>query len=449
MRSRTLGAVVGIAVGCLALAPRLTHAAGNDDLIKMVRTVEDAAANLHDREQAISQATTYAQLNPGNSDPLKQGIERILKELEKKKSDASFGALVELTFHSMDPYEPFPNVGPIARGYLAKEADPKMRMAALTAIAKHGASGLSKDMIAIFDEPTQIKDRTRENLEECALKATLALPGGEAEKILEAILKNSKSREVQLRAYEAMGELVDRKPPNELDESLAKTMLMTYAVATNPDEEVGCKAALALTHWGTWDGVAEVMKRCNAAKRGPSRECYKTICTAAHKLPGGFAGVTPAGYITVPPAQRSEAVGEMLAWWDKVKGGKPDATLFDALTAAGVKPVPKDTSVGNKEAIAFLIAGLEVPNRTLRNDCLDLLVKRTGKADLAKDWRLWIKKSASSSMTQEEPPGGYPENDPKANDLYELQKQRAKKWKAWWDQNSSRATLVGGVWKVS
>jgi hypothetical protein len=250
-----------------------------------------------------------------------------------------------------------------------------------------------------------------------------------------------------MAGVKAMTDIVVRRPASECDEALAKTILLPVASATNPDPDLACDAAVALSHWGSFDGIGEVMKRISTDRRGGSRLCYKTVCLAAHKLPGGFAGLPPEKFNQATEAERSAAMTELQVWWDKAKGGKPETSIFDELKAAGVT-IPKDVSPSNKETISALIAGLEVPNRLLRYACLDLLVKRTGKIDLAKDFKKCTMGGGAQArvgFSEEEPAQGYPEGSPKATALYDQQKERAKKWKTWWD--NAHATYSNGVWK--
>src|SRR5205823_1181410 len=105
----------------------------------------------------------------------------------------------------------------------------------------------------------------------------------------------------------------------------------------------------------------------------------------------------------------------------RAKDSRPDSGIFDELAAASVS-VPKDTSPSNKAAVSALIDGLAVPNRELRYECLDMLVKRTGKIDLARGFKRYQETQGKFTLAFEEPREGFPEGDSRREQLYQLQK---------------------------
>jgi hypothetical protein len=447
MNEKLLGALFLTVL--LVPGPR-ERALAADNLKDLLKVVTDSSAPVGDRETALANAQGIAGANKPKAGPLKDALPTLLKDLEAKKFDPHYDRLIGLAFTAMEPFTPFPDLEPIVRPYLDVKTPTKHRMCALRAIQKHGAAGVGRELMAMLDEPSQRKDPEREAFEDQLLLAAMALPGKEAVRVLECIVKKSNQRAVVMASIRAFGELVVRKPVAELDETFATKVLVEQASVTNPDAEIACEAALALVPWGSWAGMAEVAKRAHADKKGGTRLTYATMCQAAHK-PGGFNDVPPGAdkFGTVPAAKRKEAFAAANAWWESVKATKPDETIFQALKDAGIN-VPSDTSPSSKAAISALIDGLAVPTRTLRYACLDLLVKRTANIDMARDFKMCVTDVAKNvKVTQEEPPEGYPEGSAHATKLYELQKERAKAWHDWWDKSAGHAVLVDGVWKVS
>jgi hypothetical protein len=440
---RALTATIFV-VSAVTLVASTGSARADTDVKTLLATAQDSSADANERANALVQLRNFA-LNKNNdsrSDPIKKALEPILAELASKRADEKYERLIQIAFKALDPFRPFPDMGSIVRPYLAKDASREVRLAALLAIGQHGAQGILKEMLAIFDEETKKRDRERESFENRVIEATVGLPGADAGKVLEAALQHTKSKGIRLIAIRWLGEMVSHRPASELNSSVTTPMLLELSKATNPDQEVACAAALSLLRWGSYDGIAEVMQRVD--KRGGTTLVYSTICEAARKTKG-FLDVSPLQYQQVPQAKRDEVVKAMNAWWEKAKGSRPEAALLEALAAAGVS-VPKDTS--SRDVVSALIDGLSLDSRTLRYASLDMLVRKTGRADMAADFKMYKQASAGDQIvvTMPEPDDGFPEGDKRAVELFQQQKEKAKAWRAWWDKNGPQATLVNGVW---
>ncbi|MEZ0228428.1 MAG: hypothetical protein ACAI25_07360 [Planctomycetota bacterium] len=436
--------------GLIAVALVLVSGAaarGEDKLNDLIKIFQDEAQQPPEREAALVKATNLSRAlvvaKPQQTMPFREALKPLMVSLAAKRADASYEKLILAGFGGIDVFLPFQDVGGFVRPYLHAECSNDMRRAALRAIELHGAQGAGKELVQVFQEPAK-KDRLRELLERAVVACTISVPTDEAQKTLTTALQTSKFKNVKRAACAGLGDLNQLRPAKEVKEKDARAALVAAASAEYPEAEVSAAACLALLRFNSFEGVAEEMKRLEAPK-GDQRLAYKTICEAAHQT-DGFLNLPPDRYYEAPESKKKDVLNEIKLWWGKFKTRDPDAALFEALKAAGVD-VPNNTGAGSKEAITALIAGLTVPTRTLRYAALDLLVKRTGKTDLAETFRV-LKSSLSGgslSMKEWEPADGFPDPD-RRDRLAAQQKQQAEVWKQWWSSVSSRAVLVDGVW---
>jgi hypothetical protein len=420
-------------------------ARAEDQLNDLIKVYADEQQKVEDREAALVKATNLSRAlssKPERIGAFKESLKPLFAALAPKRGEPSFEKLVLAAFGGLDVFIPFPDLGGIVRPFLHAEAPNEVRRAALRAIELHGAQGVGKELVAILQEKAK-KDKLRELLERAVVACTILVPTDEAQKTLTAAL-GSQFKNVKRAACAALGDLNQLRPSKEVREKDARAALLPLASADYPEADVSAAACLALARFNSFDGVAEEMKRLEAPK-GDTRLAYKTICEAAH-LPDGFLNLPPERFYEAPESKKKEVLAEVKLWWSKFKGREPDAALFDALKLAGVA-APRDTGAGSKEAIDALIAGLDVEPRSLRYAALDVLVKRTGRTDLAEKFKV-LKSSlgkGTMDMQEWEPAEGFPDKERKEK-LRAQQKQQAEAWKRWWQSVSSRAVLVDGVW---
>jgi hypothetical protein len=442
MTSRTgVAAVALVAVVSVGRAARAEE--GLNDFIKVFADEQQKPA---DREQALIKATNLARAlcsKPERVAAFKEALKPLMTSVAAKRADASYEKLVLAGFGGLDVFIPFPGAGDLIRPFLHAEAPNEVRRAALRAIELHGASGVGKELVAVLQEKAK-KERLRELLERAVVSCTIMVPTEEAEKVLIAALQVSQFKNVKRAACAGLGDLNQLRPAKEVRPQEARAALLEAASATNPDADVAAAAVLALTRFNSFEGVAEEMKRLEAAK-GDTRLAYKTICEAAHQ-PDGFLSLPPDRFYEANESKKKEVLAEVKLWWSKFKTRDPDAALFEALKAANVT-VPNNTAATSKEALAALVEGLDVEPRTLRYAALDLLVKRTGRTDLAADFKVLKTQfsGAQMGMQEWEPAEGFPDKD-RRDKLRAQQKTQADVWRKWWQSVSARAVSVDGVW---
>jgi hypothetical protein len=441
-RRNGLAAIALLAVVCGAART----ASAEEQLNDLIKIYSDEQQKADDREAALVKATNLSRAlssKPERIGAFKESLKPLMSGLAAKRGDPAFEKLILAGLSGLDVFMPFPELGGIVRPFLNAEAPNEVRRNALRAIELHGAQGVGKELVAILQEKAK-KDRVRELLERAVVSCTILVPTDEAQKTLMTAIQTSQFKNVKRAACAGLGDLNHLRPAKEVRIQDARTALVAAASAENPEPEVAAAAVLALLRFNSFDGVAEEMKRLEAPK-GDTRLAYKTICEAAH-LPGGFLNLPPERYYEAPESKKKEVLAEVKLWWSKFKTRDPDAALFEALKQAGVD-VPRDTGAGSKDAIAALIGGLDVDSRSLRYSSLDLLVKRTGRTDLAAAFKV-LKSSLGKGqmdMQEWEPAEGFSDHDRKDR-LRAQQKQQAEAWKRWWQSVSGRAVLVDGVW---
>ncbi len=422
-------------------------ARGEEKLNDLIKIFQDEQQQPAEREAALVKATNLSRAwvvaKRQQTMPFHDALKPLLVSLAAKRADASYEKLIIAAWGGIDVFTPFPEVGSFVRPYLHAECSNDLRRAALRAIELHTAAGVGKELVAIFQE-TAKKDKLRELLERAVIAATISVPTDDAQKTLTIALQSSKFKNVKRAACAGLGDLNQLRPAKEVNVKDARAALLAAASAEYPEAEVSAMACLALIRFNSFEGVAEEMKRLEAPK-GDQRLAYKTICECAHQA-DGFLNLSPDRYYEAPESKKKDVLAEVKLWWSNFKGRDPDAALFEALKKAGVE-TPRDTGAGSKEAISALIAGLTVEPRSLRYSALDLLVKRTGKTDLAATFKV-LKSSLAGgglSMQEWEPADGFPDKD-RQERLKAQQKQLADAWKNWWSSASSRAVLIDGVW---
>lgn len=418
------------------------------DVKVAIKTFLDDKAKPAERELAVRQACspTRVKLEPKKQEPVKKALAELLAQLEKNRKDEAYWPLIVTAFHSTNVFAPFPELGSTLKPYLGPETPVPIRTAALNEIEHQGASGVTKEIIAILQEPivgSVMKNQGRDQLERACMRCTFNMPGTDALAILKFGISNSKFRGVRLVCSHILAEMCIERGPKDFDGSAVKAILLENARETNTDEEVACASALGLTHYGSYEGIGELLKRAEKDHRGGSREVYKTLCAASHQ-PRGFLEVAPERWYDLDTATRDNVKAAIKEWWAGAKDQKPDQSLFDALKAAGIQvPANLDT----KEAIFALISGLELENREVRYAALDQLVRRTGRTEAAKKFK-WLFTGAAVNgiqIQQPEPPEGWPDKL-RQDQLLAQQKERAKEWRSWWEKASTVAVLKDGVW---
>jgi hypothetical protein len=417
------------------------------DLNTLIKTFMDESAPLPDREAAVDNVTQgMARVDPKVGAVVKKAIAELCQQLAAKKTDPTRQNLILKNFKAFDTFIPFPDLGPIIRPYILKDSPDKIKAQALVEIERHGVGGLTKELIAIIEEPVigaASANHLRQQVELQVIQCTTTTPGSDAVVILRGALTKTVFRDVRLIATRYLGALCEQRPPGDFDEKAVRQILLDNSKATVHDEEMACAAALALTHYGSYEGIAEVMKRAEASRSFGSAAVYKTLCQAAHQEKG-FLEVAPIRWAAVDTATRENVKIAIKEWWAGAKDTKPDQALFDAMKAAGIA-IPKD--IESKEGITALISALDLDDRELRYAALDHLVRKTGRADLAKTFKILQSGKGDNQiiMKMPEPPDGFPDKV-RQDRLRDQQREKMKAWQAWWEKFSPTATLKNGVW---
>ncbi len=403
-----------------------------DEQQDLLQTASDEGQKIPDREKALVKAAAIELTKPAPHDgPYRNAVGELLAKLARHVKEPEYTQLIQRTFRALEPIRPVADLGPRVKPFLAPEAPDLIRGDALRAIALHGASGVGKEIKAVFAE--KIADQgALMRLQVAAVEAAAVLPPAEALPVLQVAVTPGHPTSTRLLAVRALGKLKD---PVSLAE------LKTTALATEPMEDIAYAAALELARRGALDGLAEFIKRL---KGNPTARLYQRVCALSYHG-DGFAGVPPTKWNSIDPSGQEGVLGAINEWWASATPLGADGVLMRTLSEKGLK-VPKNPN--DKEFVAVLLEALDLEPRSLRYAAYDLVVKKTGQQkEWDKDWKNLKTGIGAATLMEGEPADGFADAK-RANALREQQRVAAAKWRQWWAEVSEKAQLVDGVWVV-
>jgi hypothetical protein len=405
---------------------------------ELVAIATDPKQDLYTRATSLKKARSlvYKITKTPRTGPLREAIGPLVQSLGSKADHKEYARLNATSLQSLKPFTPFPDIATLVLPFLAEGVPLRVRIEALVVIRDHGAQGLEKTLVTMLneDQPRRVKERFTLTI----VGAAKSLPPSESSAVIAKALNETKFRTVKLAAARALG---------DVRTSAGKKALLGTADASNRDEYVSSAAALSLLQFGSLEGIGQLVKRL-VQRKGRSQTLYKAICRGAHKEDSGFLDVPHSRYYQVPREERVRVVEAVAAWWKEHEQHSVEDLMFSELRAKlKAQGVTVPTSRGAKETVDALIAGLGVLPLSLRYAALALLVELTGRDDLASDFRsiLITLGKHNVKMREWEPTYGF-EDPSRRNQLLKEQKQKAEKWRAWWESAKDQATWDGKKW---
>jgi hypothetical protein len=436
-----------IVVALLPIVALAGEARGEGDVAKLVRQALDSSLKLPEREAALSKAVSFAHNKAiaKRAEDLRPAVPTLVKELYPKRADPAYEGLLLHTFAAFTCFAPDPELSALTRPFFGKDTPNSIRRGAINALSVHGAGGLSKEIVAIFEEPTDDATKSEhEILEREILLIVAPTPANDALAILTAAAKQKTVPGVRVAALQELTKFANTRPADATPELMRATL---KPFITDKNAEVATLAALAIQRYNSWEGVEALVAREGNDPKRWTRDIYRAVCRAVY-AGGGFDGVVPEKFNECDAATRAIAISSLLKRWEDVKSKSPEDVFWQMLAGAGVTP-PADKK--SREVVAALIDGLDAESREIRYSALDMFVRRTGRTDVGKDFKMLINKSGPAKMQLEirlpEPADGFkaPED---AEKLRAQQKTMAKELRSWWDRNGKKAELQGDVWVI-
>jgi hypothetical protein len=435
-----------IVVALLPVVALAGEARGEGDITKLVNQALDSSLKIPDREAALQKAVllSHNKASPKRAEELRPGIAKLLHDLQPKRADPAYKNLISHTFSAFSCYPPDQELAALPRPFLGKDTPDDVRLYAITALNVHGAAAVSKEVIAIINEPAKAEQAHHEALEQAILLTLEATPGKEALEILNAATSQKVFGGVRVEAIRQLALMANTRP-SEVSAPLMCSTLKPFVTDTNL--EVAVTAAVTMQRFNSWEGIQALVQRCGTDAKKWSRETYRAVCGAVY-AGGGFDGVTPETFPDVDSASRAIAVTSLLKRWEDVKSKSPEDVFWATLGGAGIK-VPADKR--STDLVTALIDGLDSESREIRYTSLDAFVRKTGRTDVGRDFKTLIQKTGPARNQLEirmpEPPDGFEEPD-QAEKLRTQQKAIVKEVRSWWERNAKKAELKNDVWVV-
>jgi hypothetical protein len=435
-----------IVVALLPVVALAGEARGEGDITKLVNQALDASLKIPEREAALQKAVLLAhnKASPKRAEELRPGIAKLLHDLHPKRADPTYKNLISHTFSAFSCYPPDQELAGLPRPFLGKDTPDDVRLFAVSALNVHGAGSVSKELVAIFSEPTDEEQEGHEALEQAIVLTVEATPGKEAVEILNAATAQKVFGGVRVEGIRQLASMANTRP-SEVSAPLMCSTLKPFI--TDTDLGVAVVAAVTMQRFNSWEGIQALVQRCGTDARKWSRETYRAVCCAVYSG-GGFDGVTPDKFAGVDSATRAIAVASLLKRWEDVKSKSPEDVFWATLGGAGVK-IPTDKR--STDLVTALIDGLDSESREIRYSSLDAFVRKTGRADVGKNFKTLIQKTGPARMQLEirlpEPPDGF-KNADQSEMLRTQQKELVKEVRSWWERNAKKAELKNDVWVV-
>lgn len=444
-RTSDLGRLIGVAL--LPVIALAGAARGEGDVASMVKKVLDTSVKLPERENTLTQVVILAnnRAAPKRAEALRPALSALLKEFHPKRADPAVKGILLQTFAGFSCYDQDPELAPLCRPYLDKATPDVIRRGAVNALNVHGAAGMSKELVAIFAEPSDPEQTEHEGLLRAITLVVHRTPAADAIPILTAATRQTTFQGVRVGAIRELADFANTRPA-DVNPELMRSTLQPLVNDTNMD--VATVAASTIQRFNSWGGIESIVQRNGTDPMKWTRETYRAVCRAVFSG-GGFDGVEPEKFYEYDNATRAVAIASMLKRWDDVKSRSPDEVFYSILAGAGVK-VPTDRNT-NPEIVAALIDGLDSESREIRYASLDMFVRKTGRTDIGQNFKTLLTKTGPKrfevEIRQPEPPDGF-EHEDMAAKLREQQKAYAKELHGWWDRNAKKAELKNGVWVV-
>jgi len=438
----------GLCAAALGLAGLLAAGApaqAQESYAELSEKILDGERRLRDREDHLKTATRMARRlllengmdvnKMGETQVFRDAVQKLIQGLAPKAQDITYATFIQSALAATESWKPWEGLGPGLRPFL-KKGPFMVKLAALRVINEHGAEGVGDILLEMLEDATQNPGRSR--MEITLIDAAEKLPHREGVPIMAKALEVSQFKEVRLRAARQLGEFRG---------VAGKKALVAAAVYTNRDEVTACTAAESLLRYGSYEGVAELIKRIEMRKAATFR-VYRALCKLANVEEEGFKGIPPDKWYSVGRDDQKVVIDEILAWWEKVKDSKPRNQLMVMLKAKGVKDVPAQPD--GKQAVTALLHGLDLEPLSLRYRALDMLNELAGDSlsEWLYDFRSILKKlNEKTALREWEPQHGYKEQE-KVEQLKREQSQKAALARSWWSNNKDKVEFINGQWRL-